>query len=355
MTAQFPSLKYAIKLGISYTLYYAGLLQLWQAVVMRRKAVVLMYHRVLKDDEHQLTGSHPAIVVDQKTFAAHMALLKRRFNVLSLEEFASCLENKVDFPDRSCVITFDDGWRDNFTNALPVLRRYDLPALIFLPANYVGCGRLFWPEALTHLLCTAVREIRRQPTRRATLAKLLDGTTLGAVLDIPDADPRATIIEAVRTQRGGHSRAQMEALVTALGRALGVQPDQLGTQTQDGFMNWGEVEAMSASGVAFGGHGAEHHLLTQVSPDEVRSEIGESKRMLDTRLNAKVATFSYPNGYWTPEIRSEVEAAGFRVAFVTRRGFVSCDDDPLTVKRLNVHEAMTGSNPMFLARVVGLL
>ena len=177
-----PAANYAIKVAVSYGLYYTGLLQLWQRVIMRRKAVVLMYHRVLTDEERQLTGSHPAIVIDRETFASHMALLKRRFSVLSLEEFARHIEQKIPFPDSSCLITFDDGWRDNVTNALPILQRHGLPALIFLPVNYIGCRRLFWPEALTHLLVRAVLEVRRHPERRDRLRSILAPAGLDGVL-----------------------------------------------------------------------------------------------------------------------------------------------------------------------------
>ena len=76
--------------------------------------------------------------------------------------------------------------------------------------------------------------------------------------------------------------------------------------------------------------------------------------MLESRFPAAVPTFSYPNGYHTPAIVERTRAAGFRLAFITRRGFVSCDNDPLTIPRLNVHESVTGSAPMLVARIVGL-
>jgi peptidoglycan/xylan/chitin deacetylase (PgdA/CDA1 family) len=348
------SLKAWIRVAVSYGLYYTGLLQLWQTIAMRRKAVVLMYHRVLDSDQQHRTGSHPAIVIDHATFDAHLSLLKRRFNVLSPAEFASHLEHGTPFPDRSCLITFDDGWRDNVTNAWPTLQRYDLPALIFLPVNYVGSKRLFWPEALSHLLCLAVIDVRRHPERRAVYASLLADSHLAPVLDLADEDPRPAVVNVVRADRS-KGRAAMEALVMRLAEALRIDTERSGWDADDGFMGWEEVAAMASDGIAFGGHGADHHLLTQVPLDTARAEIVESKRVLDAKLPAPVTTFSYPNGYWTPEVKALVRDAGYRLAFVTKRGFVSCTDDPFTVGRLNVHQAMTSSKPMLLARIVGLL
>ena len=133
----------AIKVAVSWTLYYLGILQLWQAIVLRRRAVGLMYHRVLTDDERKSAASHPGIVVDEQTFARHMAVLRRRFVVLSIEESRPSRAAAA-IPSSACLITFDDGWRDNYSNVLPILERHRLPALIFLPVNFIGARRVFW-------------------------------------------------------------------------------------------------------------------------------------------------------------------------------------------------------------------
>ncbi len=113
---------------------------------------------------------------------------------------------------------------------------------------------------------------------------------------------------------------------------------------------------MARQGVAFGGHGAEHQLLTYVL----------ARRRADTRFEGSrsglrgasvepLLTFSYPNGYLNDgRLSRRCGRAGYRLAFITRRGRVTCEDDPLTMRRLNIHEAMTDTAPMFLARLVGL-
>jgi hypothetical protein len=93
---------------------------------------------VLTREQRLQTASQPGIVVEDKTFAMHMALLKRRFTVLTLDQFADRVTNRRVFGDSCCLITFDDGWIDNFDNALPVLRTHGLPAVIFLPVNFIG-------------------------------------------------------------------------------------------------------------------------------------------------------------------------------------------------------------------------
>jgi len=344
-------LKYRIKTVVAHALYYLGLLRLWQSVAIRRKAVVLMYHRVLTSEERQRTASHPGIVVDRDTFARQMHLLKQRFVVLSLEEFAERLHGRVPFDSSSCLITFDDGWQDNFTNALPILREHGLPALVFLPVNYIGQQRLFWQEAITHLLVRVAMDVRARPGRRPRFHELLAPVGLESVMDLVDEDPRLAIVEAVGSKKNV-SPAVLERLSGVLTAELGVRLDELGSS--DSFMTWDQIAVMSQNGIAFGGHGAEHRLLTQVSGEEAQAEIAASKEMIDRNFRETVPTFSYPNGSWNPEIADRVKLSGYRLAFTTQPGFVRCEHDPFTLRRVNIHEHVTDSAPMFLARVVGL-
>lgn len=350
MTAS-ECVKYAAKTVVAYVLYGLGVLWMWQAIVFRRKAVVLMYHRVLTTEERRRTGSHPGIVVDRDTFAQQMAFLKRRFVVLSLEEFAGRMERRVPFPDSSCLITFDDGWKDNFTNALPVLLRHGLPAVVFLPANYIGRKRLFWQEALVHLAVSAVMTVRADSARALRIRELLAPIHLESILGLPDDDPRPAIIQAISRQKGT-APSLMESTLKGLANELEADMDEAGEI--DGFLDWEQVKIMSQEGVVFGGHGAEHQLLTQVSQDEAQREIQTSKDMVDRRFEKTVPVFSYPNGYFTREVIEQVKGTGYRLAFITRRGLVCCEDDRYTVRRLNIHESVTNSTPMFLARLVGL-
>jgi peptidoglycan/xylan/chitin deacetylase (PgdA/CDA1 family) len=345
-------ISYAGKRALTYTLYYTGLLVLWKRIVMRRRAVVLMYHRVLEPGERDHAASHPALVVTRQTFERQMEALRRHFVVLSLEEFAERMAHGTPFPTASCVITFDDGWRDNFTNALPILKRYGLPALIFLPANFIGAQRVFWQEGLTRLLTLAVGRVRTQPDSRARLEALLSPLGLESLLSLDEANPRPAILQAVDLQKRT-DRARVAALITDLAAELDVRLEDLARI--DGFMTWEQVADMARHGVDFGGHGADHRLLTYISPEEAGAEIQTSKAMLEERFRDTTPTFSYPNGYFTPAIAETVKASGYRLAFTTHRGFVSSTDDPFTVHRLNIHESVTDTTPMFLARVVGIL
>jgi peptidoglycan/xylan/chitin deacetylase (PgdA/CDA1 family) len=344
-------ISYAARMAISHALYYSGLLHLAVRLRLRRKVVVLAYHRVLTPEQRSRTASQEGMVVEDRTFARHLELLARRFRVLSLDEFAGHLDSRRPFDGPCCLITFDDGWIDNYENALPMLRSHRLPAVMFLPVNFIGRKRLFTREALTHLLVRAVELGRRDPGRRAALSAHLAPLGLDRVLDVADRDPLPAALEAVGTHRyaGG---PEFEALVAALSSELGVADVEL--SDLDAFVDWTEVETLGREGFAFGGHGADHRVLTQVTPAVVACEAETSKKVLDGRLARPVYAFAYPNGAFNADVARTVKAAGYRLAFTIDHGHVSCDDDHLTLRRVNMHDGMTRSTPMFMARLAGI-
>ena len=340
------------RIAAVHALYYMGILSLLQAIRLRRRAVVLMYHRVLTDEQRRATGSHPGILVTRDTFARHMAFLNRRFTVLSLEEFAERLRNREPFPDSSCLITFDDGWLDNFENALPILEAERLPAVIFLPVNFIGTDRMFWRETLTLLLVEALAEMRRQPARREKFRSMLQGAGLASVLDITDAEPREAVSDALAPLKGA-APGTVPGLIASLSEELGISVADLGST--DRFMCWERIEAMSRHGITFGGHGAEHRLLGGLRPEEVDGEVSAARTVVQDRVGPRVPAFSYPNGSWSPAVTDAVRRAGFQLAFTTDAGTVSATDDPFTIRRVNISEDVTHTRPLFLARLVGLL
>lgn len=340
---------YAVKAAIAHTLYWLGILELWRRVALRNRAVVLMYHRVLSSAERERTGSHPGYVVGDQTFNRQIEYIRKRFTVLSEQQFAKHLDNQRPFPNSSCLITFDDGWIDNLTNALPVLRRHGLPAIIYLPVNFIGRRRLFAREALTHLLANAVMLARNDDARLARVRGVLDRNRLQHILDITAANPLPLVIEAVAQS---HWRAQDSAqLIDDLQDAMGVAVDHF--DTPDTFVSWDQVREMAGSEITFGGHGVEHRLLGELPPSEAEREIRDAMSAISSQVGP-VISFSYPNGSLTPAVRDMVQAAGYQFAVTTESGLVESGDDRFTIRRVNIHEDMTRSTPMFLARILGL-
>lgn len=154
---------------------------LCKRLTLARRGIVLAYHRVLQ--RSQAGGVDPGMWVDSAVFADHLDYLSESFELVSLDAFGDWIAGKTSFRRPPCVLTFDDGWLDNYLNAFPLLKRFKAPATIFLATQQVGQpDRLTWAQAremeghgirfgshtATHAVMTTVnRDTARDEIRRS--------------------------------------------------------------------------------------------------------------------------------------------------------------------------------------------
>lgn len=340
--------KGAVKRTMVAGLATSGALAAWRSVKLRQRPVVLTYHRVLAPEAVHQSWSHPAIVVTRPTFAMHMRLLRREFNVVSLDEFVDRVESQRPFEPNSCLVTFDDGWRDTHDEAWPILREYRIPAVVFLSTGFIGAEHMFWQEEIGAALLEAWRQAREDGAFRHRAHAQLAEHGLEGMLDADESSSRNTALAIVREVKGRAVDAQ--PIVQALRALNGARP----RMPVDAFMDWDQVREMYAGGIAFGGHGVSHRLLPALSADEVRDEVTRSRRDIEARLGAGVTAFAYPNGDWNPGVADAVRHAGYAVAFGTAEGPVETADR-YALRRVNMHEGPTAHPSMFLARIAGVI
>lgn len=342
-------IKYGVKWVAAQTLYRLGLLGLWKHAILGNRAVVLTYHRVLPDQQNAATWSHPAIIVDRETFAAQMSALRRTFKVLSLNEFEQRLVGGAGFDAPSCLVTFDDGWRDTYTEAWPILKKYALPAVVFLPVRYIGSDDTFWQERLGHLVFEVLKQAQTDRALAEKAHAVLAEAQMADLLQLSPEQAGPAVIDRIRVAKTD-ARLDPARLVRSLTNLLG----NSATSSVDRFMSWDEIREMAADGVSFGAHSETHRILTRLSDDEVAREAAVAKARIAEELHAEVGAFSYPNGDWNPRVASLVKDAEYRLAFSMDRGPVTAGDDRYAVRRVNIHADVSSSVPMFLARVLGV-
>jgi peptidoglycan/xylan/chitin deacetylase (PgdA/CDA1 family) len=342
---------YASKCAIASALYISGALDLYRRVAFRGRPVVLMYHRVLPRGWRARTWSHPGMVVERETFERQMRLLSTRFALVGIDDFAGRLASGQPFEPSSCLVTFDDGWIDTWTEAWPVLRRFQVPALVFLSVNYIGSTKTFWQEHLSGCLHRIWLRAAEDAAFRQRASDTLREYGLDAVLGASAAEVRQAIGSVVATFK----RATQDRIDAASAAASALAEPSAGADslpTIDGFISWSQVKTMTEGGISFGGHGATHAILTSLPLEAARQEILESERILRENVGAPVTAFSYPNGDWSAAVVEAVRDAGFSLAFATRRGD---QRHPYAIPRTNIHEDMTSYLPLFYARVLGVL
>lgn len=319
-------------------LHYSGLFRLFRyfrrVFLGRREVCVLGLHRVLSKEDQARANSLPGIVLTDTTLEGMLEFLRRQFRVVGLDDFLHC-ENADFRPSKPlCLITFDDGWRDNYTNAFPLLKKYGLPAVIFLVSGLVESGGVFWTEQLIYAW--------RDPTRREEILKQF-AALKGAVTQQIGIE---SLIEHLK-----HMPAQERQI--ALTR---IMPDG-GSQSHDGdaMMTWEEVLVMKREGIEFEAHTVTHPLLVYENDQTLRFELHDCKQALEEKLARKVRALAYPNGTWDKRVRIAAERAGYACAFTTERGFYRDGSDPYTIRRIMLHEGnVTGLGGKFSPAILNL-
>lgn len=338
-------LRYHVKLLLAASLFYSGALRPALRRRFRRHGLVLLYHRVLPDAVRAQSFSSRAIIVSPATFARHLRFLRRHFTVLGPEEFSDWLRHGRELPRPPCLITFDDGWKDNLTYAVPALKVQNMPAVIFLPTDYIGTGRIFWQERLSRLL---FRLGQRPMFRQHPVVARHGWDELFTVQRTELAERAGTLARSFK----GRDTRDIDKLIVELGAVL-AGSDEAGDV--DAFLSWDDVQAMRADGIAFGSHTMSHRMMTQLEPAAVAEELTESRRLLEQRLNAPVYLLAYPNGNHDAGICAQARQAGYRFAFTTVAGRVARNDDPMTLRRINIHDGAHRHLPLFCASILGVL
>lgn len=327
--------------GLLYYSGFLGLVRFFRHNIRRRNEVcILGLHRVLDEEWERRTNSQESILLREATFAKMLEFLSRRFSVVSLESLLVG-RNAVPHSSKPCsVLTFDDGWADNYRTAYPWLRKYEVPATIFLTTAWINNENGSWVEGL--------RGLWKSPSRQKEIRSVLRW----ASREQDQGEELEEIIEHLKHMPAEQRERMMSVLLKAEGN--GNRNREI-----DRMMTWHEVEEMSRDGIEFGSHTVTHPLLPFESDSAVTRELTESKGFLEMKLQKKVRAFAYPNGEYDDQVKKKVKEAGYDCAFTTRRGWHRFGGDLYAIRRIGVHEGnVTGpdgkfSPAMFSLRLTG--
>jgi peptidoglycan/xylan/chitin deacetylase (PgdA/CDA1 family) len=297
----------------------------------RRDLRVLAYHRVLPGAVAQAFEFDPELVsATAEQFRAQMALLRRRFHPLRFREVIDAIDHGRRLPPRAVVVTFDDGYDDNYRVAFPILRELGLPATFFVSTGHIDSGRAYAYDWLVHMIRGVhaarlqVAELRldrafpdTRDGRLALAAELLDR------MKALDAPTQAAIIQRLEREW---------SMPRAAGHA-DCRP-----------MGWDQLREMHAAGMEIGSHGVWHHMLAKLPREEMRQEVTGSKQTLERELGAPCEVISYPVGgcdAYDDEVLRAVRDAGYRLGCSYLSGTNPLPlDEPFGLRRLAVERHM---------------
>lgn len=305
--------------------------------------IVLTYHRVLPRSSEHWRTEQPGMLVAPQTLEMHLGTLGSLVEFVDLESWIRAAKEGDHLPRLACAVTFDDGWRDNYDHAFPVLKRLGVPATIFLVSDRIGSHYSFWPNRLAHALAS-LRELRQ-------------------IEDWPEPLTRAIGPNAVRSDllRGRVEPATLNRAIEAAKSLPDEQLDRLLDEVESGrvdagpgrdLLDWEEVREMRASGlVSFGSHTRHHVRLVPALEEAVMTdEIAGSADVIEGQLGQKPALFCYPNGDYC-ETATRVVSRCYLGAVSTHTGWHTPDSPVMAIRRVGLHEDVTSTRSGLLRKI----
>ena len=301
-----------------------GMLRLLERAARRPALLVVTYHRIGRDPESPYYD--PVDSASAEAFRRQLRDLRDHFRIVGLHDLLDLAARDLPLAEPTALITFDDGYRDNYERALPILRELGVPAVFFIPTSFFEEPRLpWWDHAAFVLKRTARTRIELAHPEPLTI-EVAPSARDAAIAEVIGLYLTGRIVDEPTFRRHLEERADVSVDEAALGRAL--------------FMSWDQVRALADAGHAIGSHSHDHRRLAGLSDDEQRRDLAESKRLLEARLGRPIEALAYPFGWagtYAESTKQTARSLGYRLAFASAEALNRPGEfDPFEIRRLSV-------------------
>ena len=266
--------------------------------------MILAYHRILdRVNEEDFEFDLELISAWTPEFEWQMRYVRKHYTPITFRYLLDHLDGKQALPPRPILITFDDGFDDNYLHAFPVLKSLAMPATIFIATGYIGQERTFWFDWLVYLCNKAA--VAGKPVR-------LDGKIFffSRNRTLRQQEIANMFFYAKRLPDDRLRRALMD-----VEREMGLTYPE-GGFTSSHPLNWDQIREMAAHGIEFGSHSVTHPILANTSSAQLRDELTISKACLEQELGRPVDVLAYPVGQdfaFNGDVMAAARAAGYRI------------------------------------------
>jgi len=276
-----------------------------------KKLFILIYHRVLDEPDYMRPGE-----IDRRTFTWQMDLMAKYFNVLPLAEALEKIQNN-ELPARAVCITFDDGYADNYQNALPILNAFNLNATFFIANGFLN-GGMMWNDKVIEAV-------------RAISSEKIDLSEVGlGVYDVSSRDLKSKVAqEIINKIKHQDSSDRLEIADFVASKVKNLPSDLMMTDEQ--------LIQLHNAGMEIGGHTVNHPIMAKLKTKALSFELKNNKLVLEQLLGTTIRFFAYPNG--KPEIDYkqkhvvQVKSEGYQAALSTQWGVSDKNSDLFQLPR----------------------
>lgn len=298
---------------------------IWFRRLFKKEIMVLAYHRILSTDENSpYQYDEELISADSKEFKWQINFLKKHFDVINFAELSKRLADHKKLTGRELLITFDDGFSDNYSNAFPILKAENVPATFYISTDYIGVTQTFWFNEIVHSIKTAEQ---------------LSFTLGDEQYDFePTASNREKVIQLVLDKLKQVSNQKRLSTIESLYKDLNFNTDN--TPASELPMTWDNVVEMSGNNMEIGSHSVSHPILSKLDASELEHEIKHSKQHIESMTNKPCLSIAYPVGgedAFTDNVESQSKIAGYEFGLSYISGINDVEAlDMHSLKRMHV-------------------
>jgi peptidoglycan/xylan/chitin deacetylase (PgdA/CDA1 family) len=269
------------------------------------------------------------IIHSKKVFRQQIELLARRFRPTSLDEVEQFINGKAEIPARAVVVTFDDGYTDNYEIAAPVLNEVGVPATFYATVDCVDRRTLPWPARLRY--CFRTTKNKKWSDSSGKIWLLSSNEERESAL-LRSCDECCQLVGARQQKYVVQLAEELDAPVPGAAGSL--------------MMSYEQMRALLQQGHIVGSHTMTHPNMAYVDPEMARREMSESKQRLEQELPGAVLHFAYPcpalSPHWSDETVAASRSVGYKTAVTTIPGLARSGDDPLRLKRIASSKTVEG-------------
>lgn len=301
--------------------YYLGILDILR-FVNRRKALILLYHGVSENFIKGPVRNSKNLHIDAATFRRHIRYLKKKkYNIISVDDLGDIIAAGKEIPIYTVAITFDDGYRNVFDNAYPILQEYGISWSMFLTSGLMFDDGWLWLDKLEYMVAT-------------TKTEKVD--ILGQGYSLKSDRLKSKFFNFITNRLKNVDEESMSRIMEELILKLEVNVPQH-PPGEYRLMNYEQVRQMARDkSVSFGAHTSRHTILILEKAEKAKRIILESKKQISEQLGQEIRLFSYPNGSYNSQIKEMVREAGFKCALTTNYGMNDAQADPFELKRVSI-------------------
>lgn len=294
---------------------------------------------------HRFSNKEEPFKIPQKVFENQILFLKKKYDFISLKYYSEVLnETKADLPNNPIILTIDDGYEDNYTFAYPILKKYSIPATIFITTDFISHRAWLWSNKLEYILKNSQFSEFEFPLNGKSIQFRVDSFKNWHATQLAIFNHCRTLLDNEKDQ-----------ILSELAKYLGVNVPE---QTQGDFqpLTWEQIREMNENGIDIGSHSCSHSILSRLSLTKMEHEIVDSKKEIESKLDEEIISFCYPNGQLediNDSVIQMIQKAGYSCAVSTINGFNNAKNTArFSLKRLSVYTDNTITLSRELTRLI---